>query len=269
MRLVGFLLAVLLCSPHGAHAADAEKLFDEPAVDRAMSVAIAGRFGPLLGNPYNDDVGLGGTFGFWPARWFGVEVTGQAFVLGGQDNTRTLAVAILRLLDPSQRLESLDLKGTLAFGPVFSPIRGWIAPPGAPGIHPQVLLGVGVAVSFHSVEMLNYTVDGAGTERALLAVEPQNLALAGPQVHLGGRLGFTPWLGFRWDMRLLGWIDRVLNYDEDTAAAVNRNLGPLANRLSCDDPSMDAACKTTAGGALSVEFAVELTFGPGTIGGDR
>ena len=110
MRLVGFLLAVLLCSPHGAHAADAEKLFDEPAVDRAMSVAIAGRFGPLLGNPYNDDVGLGGTFGFWPARWFGVEVTGQAFVLGGQDNTRTLAVAILRLLDPSQRLESLDLR---------------------------------------------------------------------------------------------------------------------------------------------------------------
>ncbi len=268
MRLVGFLLALLLCS-HVAHAGDAEDLFDEPVVDRAMSVAVAARFGPLLGNPYNDDVGLGGTFGFWPTRWFGVEVTGQAFPLSADANTRPLAVAVLRLLDPSERIESLDPKGTISFGPVFSPIRGWIAPPGAPGIHAEVLVGVGVAVSFHSVEMLYYSADGAGTEQASLALAPQDLALAGPQVHLGGRLGFTPWLGFRWDMRLLGWIDQVLNYDEDTAAATNRNLGPLANRLSCEDRTLDAACKTAAGGALSVEFAIELTFGPGTIGGGQ
>jgi len=94
---------------------------------------------------------------------------------------------------------------------------------------------------------------------------------AEPWVHpvlnlvVGSRLWLSRHLALRVEGRLLGGPVTVLDFSEDRAAATNRELGPTATRLTCDDDSVpDAAkaCTTAWEGSFTVELGLDFGLGP-------
>ena len=240
----------------------------EPFVDRGLSVSVSARAGTRAGTFMDADIEVGGGFGFWPDRHIGVEVLAVAWPLSGVQNVRGVDVASMRLLEASYRLETLDPQFGLTASAVFAPLQVAPAPPGAPRVPFELLLGIGGGFEVRNVEMLAGTSadPGAVVASTVIDVVPVGTAL------LGGRLALTSWMGLRLDLRLFWWVDQVLDFDEDEAAAINRNLGPMANRTTCDDPNIssgDRACKTAAEAGFSASIGVDFAFGPRTVGGDR
>ena len=206
-------------------------------------VELSPQFGYISNNALNDEimVGLGATYHITDK--FGVELSGNYALLGGEANTKQLAIAVLRLLDRSLRLESVDPAAFVTVSAVLSPMYGKLNPFGLAVVNLDFFFVAGVGYGNEHVEMLNYAVDEKGSEIAQLAIDKQinhNFLI---HFGFGAKFFLARWLSLRLDARWYLTVDKVLNFDEDQAAATNRNLGPLANRLSCDDGS-EAACKT-------------------------
>jgi len=206
-------------------------------------VELSPQFGYISNNALNDEimVGLGATYHITDK--FGVELSGNYALLGGEANTKQLAIAVLRLLDRSLRLESVDPAAFVTVSAVLSPMYGKLNPFGLAVVNLDFFFVAGVGYGNEHVEMLNYAVDETGSEIAQLAIDKQinhNFLI---HFGFGAKFFLARWLSLRLDARWYLTVDKVLNFDEDQAAATNRNLGPLANRLSCDDGS-EAACKT-------------------------
>ena len=235
----------------------------EPLVLLSPRIGPAPPF-PQMGLPaaLNDELVLGLTVGIWPTRRLGLEVNLSGFPLGGTENTQQLAIAVLRLLDTSFRFESIDRDLSLTASVAALLLSGPISFFGAPEVHAELLLAFGGGIEKNSVEMLSYFNDG-DSERAELAQAAQDWPRPVLNLSLGSRLFLHPKIGLRIDFRLQGGSATVLNYDDDQGAATNRELGNLANRLTCLDASIPAnekACKTTlefsAGVEIGLEFAV-------------
>lgn len=271
MRGWMLILVCALAVPAASWADEAAPVREEgePLLDRGLSLSVSGRVGTRAGSYMDPDVAVGGGVGFWPDRHIGVEVLAVAYPLSGVQNVRGADVASLRLLDPSFRLETLDPQFGLTVSAVFAPLQVGVAPPGAPKVPFELLLGIGGGFEVRHVELLGFSPEPQGA--TLVSEAVTDIAGVGAGL-LGGRLALTRWMGLRLDLRLFWWFDQVLNFDEDQAAAVNRNLGPMANRTTCDDPtisSSDRACKTAVEAGFSASVGVDFAFGPGTVGGDR
>lgn len=209
-------------------------------------VEITPRFGYISNNALNDEftAGIGVTFHL--SERIGIEGAFDYGVLGGTQNTKQLAVAVLRLLDNNFRLESVDPAAFASVSAIWSPMYGKINPFSSAVINLDFFFIFGLGYGNENIEMLSYYNDGV-SERAELAQEAQLNHLFMLNFGFGAKVFMNKWLSLRLDGRLYLTWDSVLNYDEDLAAATNRNLGPLANRLTCDDASIDAnqkACKT-------------------------
>ncbi len=252
----GLLLATAAAPAYAGD--DPAALSGEPYLNRDGTVVLGVRFAPRLGDPYNHESGVGPTVSLWPVRWFGLDIGVDAWPLEGAANATARVPARLRLLDASYRLESVDPRATVTVGVALAPFHGYVAPPGAPPVQAEVFLGFGLAVTAFDVEMLAYDVADDG---AVLGTQPEVGATAGPYLLLGGRLAFNRLVGVRWDVRLITTVDDVLDYDTEEAAAQNRNLGPLANRLTCHDLNVGAACKSSSEAAVALGVALEFSLG--------
>jgi len=202
------------------------------------------QFGYISNNALNDEVMAGLAATYHITDKFGVELNGNYAFLGGEGNTKQLAIAVLRLLDRSLRLESVDPATFITVSAVLSPMYGKLNPFGLAVVNLDFFFVAGLGYGNEHIEMLNYAVDDAQREVAQLAVDRQINHMFLAHFGFGAKFFITKWLSLRLDARWYLTVDQVLNFDEDTAAQTNRNLGPLANRLSCDDASVDAACKT-------------------------
>mgnify|MGYP002844479885 CR=1 FL=1 len=214
---------------------------------------ITPQVGFITNNALNDEINLGASLTYHFTDRVGVELHGSYALLGGTGNTKSLALAVLRLLDPSFRLESVDpgVVTTLSF--VWSPMYGKINPFGMAVINLDFYFLLGVGYGNETVEMLSYAIDGAGQETAELATDPAINHQFLFNIGMGVNVFATKWLSLRFDVRILLTWDEVLNYDDDTAAATNRALGPLANRLTCDNPDIsDKACKVVFPSAFTL-----------------
>lgn len=214
---------------------------------------ITPQVGFITNNALNDEINVGASLTYHFSDRVGVELHGSYALLGGTANTKSLALAVLRLLDPSFRLESVDpgVLATLSF--VWSPMYGKINPFGMAVINLDFYFLLGVGYGNETIEMLSYAIDGAGQETAELATDPAVNHQFLFNLGMGVNVFATKWLSLRFDVRVLLTWDEVLNYDDDTAAATNRALGPLANRLTCDNPEIsDKACKVVFPSAFTL-----------------
>ena len=205
---------------------------------------ITPNVGMITTNALNDEVlaSLALTYHF--SDRIGLEVNGGYAFLGGENNSKSLAVAVLRLLDANFRLESVDPGALVTVSAIWSPMYGKINPFGLAVINLDFFFTFGVGYMNESIEMLSYLVDGAGAERAALAQPAELNHLFVLNFGFGAKVLMSKWFSLRLDGRILLTWDQELDYDQDETAELNRGLGPLANRLSCDDPSVqDKACK--------------------------
>jgi outer membrane beta-barrel protein len=250
----------LLSAPSAVWAADD----DEPVVgtraplDKRQSLVrnkffykrgrfeITPQFGYIGSSPLNNEVMAGLALTYHLTDKFGVELSGNYAFLGGQANTKQLGIAVLALLDRSQRLESVDPGAFVTLSAVLSPMYGKLNPFGLAVINLDFFFVAGVGYGNENVEMLNYAVDEFNRGGAALAVDPQINHLFLLHFGFGAKIFVSKWFSLRLDGRLYLTWDRVLSYDDDESAATNRNLDAVAaNRLACHPSSgLTAACKT-------------------------
>jgi hypothetical protein len=242
-----------------------------PSKPGGSSVTLSPRFSRMGGNALNDDVTLGFTLDLWPVQKVGIEFNLSAFPMAGSDNTKTLATAVLSLLPPQDRLESNDRVMAFTTSLITAPFAGTLAPPGAPPIYIEFLLGIGGGLEIDDVEMLSCPTCNQGNPTAEIANafdSPTGERYLRPIANLliGSRIFPIPNLGFRTDLRLMGGPLTVLNYDDDSAREANRNLAsaqggnPLLNRLSCHT-NEDAVCKIGFESSLTIEFGIDISLG--------
>ena len=104
--------------------------------------------------------------------------------------------------------------------------------------------------------MLSLSTDEFGAEQALLAqTEINHLFMI--NFGFGAKVYLAKMVSLRLDGRLYLTWDSVLDFDTEEAAAQNRGLGQLANRLQCG-VNPDAACKTVF--PTSVVLSAGLSF---------
>jgi outer membrane beta-barrel protein len=219
-------------------------------------IEIAPRFGYISNNALNSEVmlGLGVTYHF--TERLGLEVAGDFAFLSGTSNTKSLAIAVLRLLDPSFRLESVDPTAFVTASAIWYPMYGKINPFATAVINLDFFFVFGVGWGMEQVEMLAYEPQEScadpgessgctpGTEGRSLGQAPQANHLLVFNFGFGAKVYLAKSVSLRLDGRLYITWDSILNFDEDQAAATNRNLVALANRLTCDDPAItEKACK--------------------------
>lgn len=234
-----------------------------PAIHRAGSVGLSPRVSPLGATDLNDDFTLGLTVDLWPADWIGVEANASFFPLGAgaHDNSSGVAVAVLRLLESSYRLEALERDAAVSVSVVVLPFRGHIGPPGAPGASMDFLLALGGGVEFDRVELLAHEGQpGVDEEAVRTSVEPHVRGLL--NFVFGTRMWLSPQLGLRVEGRLLGGPDRVLDRWDERAAETNREAGPGVSRLDCSGVrAAEVVCAVDWEGTFTVEFAVDFGLG--------
>ncbi len=267
LRLV--LLAIVLLAGLAPPA-----LADEPGPDalhdrwirRAGSVELSPRLSPFGSTRFNEDFVVGLTGDVWLTEWLGIEANVSLFPLGGPDhhNETGLSLAILRLLASDFRLEAVERHAAWTLSVALLPLWGHLAPPLAPPAGVDLLVALGAGVELDAIELLAH--DGVvGID------EHADRTSAEPWVHpvlnlvVGSRLWLSRHLALRVEGRLLGGPVTVLDFSEDRAAATNRELGPTATRLTCDDDSVpDAAkaCTTAWEGSFTVELGLDFGLGP-------
>ena len=238
---------------------------------RAGSVGLSPRFSPWGGSELNEDLIVGLTVDVWLAEWIGIEANVSFFPrgIGNDNNSRSLAAAVLRLLtDDSFRLEAVERHLAWTVSAVFLPFWGHLGPPGAPGAAVDFVVALGGGMEFDAIEMLELDRTYGELGSAVAAASPQ--AYTRPVVNLafGSRLWVLPQLGFRVEGRLLGGPVTVLNHDTQEALQHNARLGPTVNRLDCGGSFDDGPiCKTAWEGSFTVEFGVDFGLGVRRGGG--
>ena len=248
----------LFVAPAAAHAEDDDVVATRAPSERREALVrnkffykrgrfeITPQFGYISSSPLNNEVLAGLSLTYHLSDNFGVELNGSYALLGGQQNTKQLAIAVLRLLDTSLRLESVDPGAFVTLSAVLSPMYGKLNPFGLAVINLDFFFLAGIGYGNEQVEMLNYTVDEFNREGAALAVDPITNHLFMFHFGFGAKIFVSKWFSLRLDGRLYLTWDQVLSYDDDTAAATNRNIDAVqANRLACHSNSgIEAACKT-------------------------
>jgi len=248
----------LLIAPQSARAADDDVVGTRAPSDKRSTMVhnkffykrgrfeITPQFGYVGSSPLNNEVMAGLALTYHVTDKFGVELNGNYAFLGGQANTKQLAIAVLRLLDSSLRLESVDPGAFVTLSAVISPMYGKLNPFGLAVINLDFFFVAGVGYGNENIEMLNYTVNEFNQEGAALAVDPQINHMFLLHFGFGAKVFVSRWFSLRLDARLYLTWDRVLSYDDDESAATNRNLDAVsANRLACHSGSgLNAACKT-------------------------
>jgi outer membrane beta-barrel protein len=232
---------------------------------KARRLEITPRFGYISNNALNSEIllGLGLTYHF--SERIGIEVAGDYAPLGGTSNTKNLALAVLRLLDASFRLESVDPGLFTTVSLIWYPMYGKLNPFAIAVINLDFFFQFGIGYGNEQIEMLAHEpveqcMDPGenpslgcdfGFEGQSLGVEPRINHLFLLNFGFGAKIYLAKMLSLRLDARLYVTTDAVLDFDTEEAAAQNRGLGQLANRLDCNiDPQTgdqfkaDAACKT-------------------------
>ena len=269
--IAAFALALLLFIPCASHAQDdgdddgGEIVATRAPADKrpvkvrnkffvkAKRLEITPQIGIITNNPLNDEVTFGAALTYHFTERFGVEFNGSYAALGGAANTKNLSTAVLSLLPPQDRLESIDPATFLTFSAVWTPMYGKINPFGMAVINLDFFFLFGLGYGNEFVEMLSCPECARGNP----AVEVANAfdSSMGELNHLflinfglGVNVFVTKWLSLRVDLRVLLSYDQVLNYDDDSAREANRNLAspqggnPLLNRISCHSNDQ-AVCK--------------------------
>jgi len=235
------------------------------------SVTLSPRFSFMGGNELNDELTLGFTLDLWPSEQAGVEFNVSAFPLTGADNTKPLAPAVLRLLPPLELLESKDRVMAFTTSLITAPFSGTLAPPGAPPVFIEFLVGVGGGIEFADIEMLSYSVDADSYERVEVSVESGRYMRPVGNLLIGSRIFPMPGLGLRTDLRLMGGPGNVLSFDDESAANQNeflRQSDPTLNRLSCLT-NVEAMCKLKLEASLTIEFGIDISLGAPRRGARR
>jgi outer membrane beta-barrel protein len=218
------------------------------------------RFGYISNNALNDEFTAGLAVTYHLSERLGIEAAFDYGVLGGTKNTKQLAIAVLRLLDTSFRLESVDPAVFVSVSAIWSPMYGKINPFASAVINLDFFFIFGIGYGNEHVEMLSYFNDGV-EETAELAQAAQLNHLFMINFGFGTKVFVTKWMSLRLDGRIYLTTDQVLNYDDDQGAATNRELGNLANRITCDDASIPAnekACKTVFPATLVLSAGVSF-----------
>jgi len=202
------------------------------------------RFGYISNNALNDEFTAGLAITYHLSERIGIEAAFDYGVLGGAANTKQLALAVLRLLDRSFRLESVDPAMFVSVSAIWSPMYGKINPFSSAVINLDFFFIFGVGYGNEHIEMLGLSTDEFGAEQAQLAqTEINHLFMV--NFGFGAKVFVTKWMSLRLDGRLYLTADSILNYDDGPEA--NSGLDDLANRLTCDDTNIPAsarACKT-------------------------
>ena len=219
---------------------------------------ITPRFGYVSNNALNSEAMAGIALTYHFSERLGLEIGFDYAFLGGTSNTKNLALAVLRLLDPSFRLESVDPGMFLTASAIWYPMYGKLNPFSSAVINLDFFFQFGLGYGNEAVEMLAYEPQEAcnnpgegagctpGTEGQSLGQEPQLNHMFLFNFGFGAKVYLARFVSLRLDGRLYLTWDNVLNFDDDDSAALNRRLGPLANRMTCDDTSIAAeekACK--------------------------
>ncbi len=223
---------------------------------KAKRFEITPRFGYISNNALNSEMMLGLGLTYHINERVGVEVAADYAFLGGTGNTKNLALAVLRLLDASFRLESVD-PGLFAMASlVWYPMYGKINPFSSAVINLDFFFVLGLGYGNEQIEMLAHEIQESCadpgetigctplSEGQSLGAEPQLNHLFMFNFGFGAKVYLAKMVSLRLDGRLYLTWDQVLDFDSEEAAAQNRNLGALANRLTCHDQNAGAACKT-------------------------
>ncbi|MBJ93337.1 MAG: hypothetical protein CMP23_02555 [Rickettsiales bacterium] len=220
---------------------------------KSKRLEITPQIGIVTNNPLNDEVTFGAALTYHFNERFGLEFNGSYAALGGANNTKNLSTAVLSLLPPQERLESIDPAALLTLSAVWTPMYGKINPFGMAVINLDFFFLAGLGYGNEFVEMLSCPDCARGNP----AVEVANAfdSPMGQINHLfmlnfgfGVNVFISKWFSFKVDMRVLLTYDQVLNFDDDTAREANRNLAspqggnPLLNRISCHTDD-NAVCK--------------------------
>ncbi len=269
--VAALIIALLFSTPAASFAQDdggddAGEIVPTRAPEEKRAVKVRNKFfikrnrleitpqvGIVTNNPLNDEVTFGAALTYHFTERFGIEFNGSYAALGGSANTKNLSTAVLSLLPPQDRLESIDPAALLTLSAVWTPMYGKINPFGMAVINLDFFFLFGLGYGNEFVEMLSCPDCARGNP----AVEVAN-AFDSPNGELnhlfmlnfglGVNVFVTKWLSLRVDMRVLLTYDQVLNYDDDSAREANRNLAspqggnPLLNRISCHTNDQ-AVCK--------------------------
>lgn len=258
LTCIAVMLSLLAAPPPAQAAEDDDVVRSRAPVDKRQTLVrnkffykrgrfeITPQFGYVGSSPLNNEVMAGLSLTYHVTDKFGVELSGNYAFLGGAANTKQLAVAVLRLLDSSLRLESVDPGAFVTLSAILSPMYGKLNPFGLAVINLDFFFIAGLGYGNENIEMLNFTVDEFGREGAALAVDPRINHMFLLHLGFGAKIFVSKWFSLRLDGRVYLTWDRVLDYDDDIAAETNGNLDAvLSNRLSCHaDSPQQAACKT-------------------------
>jgi outer membrane beta-barrel protein len=276
--LVGVLLAAGLVGSSQARAAG-----DEPAPaadgERGSSTVVASRvpklrplkvrnkfflktsrleitpqIGYITTNALNDEMLVGAAVTYHFDERAGFEVMGSYGVLGGTNNTKDLALAVLRLKSDDYRLESVDPGLFLTGSLVWTPMYGKINPFGLAVINLDFYFVLGLGYGLETVEMLKYEeFDEFGRESASLATEAQPNHLFLIDVGFGAEIYASRSFSLRLEGRVYLTFDQILDPTTDLARARMNAIGPLVNRLSCDtEPDPGEFCRTAVPATLAL-----------------
>ncbi len=251
-------VAIALLLPTAAFASPAEDLDAPFGVVREPAVSISPRFSPMAGAAGNDDVLAGVSLTIQPLSFIGFEAHFAGFPRGGAANTSSTTQATLQLIDEGAFLETVDRAFLFTAGALFVPVSGHLAPPGLPGAHLEMLLGVGAGLEVVQLENLRRTGDTFE-----LVTDPVTHPRGVFDVLVGMRLLPVPEVGFRFDARVATGLDSVLDHRSEESAIINRSLpeGRTANRTLCAADDTEARCRVEGFASLTLELAVEFTFG--------
>jgi outer membrane beta-barrel protein len=216
---------------------------------------LAPAVGFITNNPLNNEITAGAWITYHFTDRIGLELGAHYGIPGGASNGKPLAKAVLRLLDPDEKIESVD-PGLLASASViWSPMYGKINPAGMFVINLDFFFAAGIGYHFEMIEMLGLVNQGLPNEALGLGTPATVNHLLQLNLGAGTKIFVTKWFAIRADFRLYASIDKVLDYDTPEAASENRALGNDASRLSCDQAGSQAFCKWTFPTTILANFS--------------
>ena len=208
---------------------------------------IAPRFGYVVNNALNQEAtfGLGVTYHF--SERLGLEIAGDFAPLSGTANTKSLAKAVLRVLeDPDFRLESVDPLAFVTASLIWYPMYGKLTPFSSFVVNLDFFFLFGIGWSMEYVEMVGMRDFNQDHEAVVIPTAPEPNHLFVANFGFGAKWYLTRWLSFRIDGRLYVTWDNVIDFDSEESASHNGKLGEYANRLDCHEGAdVDPICKVS------------------------